>query len=354
MIERSSRERQAWAARLGISLAALDLFLESEVLDLHIDSFIWTRIFGYSLDSTHSRGGPFDHRFLGQVDIPRAREGGLSGATWVITTNPGRPGRNRERTFLKNLERLKRHLRESDGARHVRTEAEYRAARAEGLHAAFIGVQGANCLDHNPAKVRDLPALDLLRATLIHLTPSRLGQTSTPHISRLGSRGLTRRGAEMVEALNDAKVFVDLAHASKQTFFDAAKVNRADCPLLVTHTGVNGVHECWRNLDDAQIRLIAESGGVVGVIFESGFLSDSPPTVVDVVDHIEHVIRVGGEESVAIGTDYDGAIIPPRDLKSPLQMPRLVDEMLRRGWSEQRIKRVLAENALRVIREYRG
>src|SRR5690606_22263104 len=100
---RSDRER--YAAQLGISQAALDLYLASEVIDLHIDSFIWHRVFGYDLTRKHGRG------LLGglcysQADIPRVLKAGITGATCVIQTNPTRDGRGREQMFDDNLPQL--------------------------------------------------------------------------------------------------------------------------------------------------------------------------------------------------------------------------------------------------------
>ena len=90
------------ARELGISREAVDVYHESEVIDLHVDSFIWKRIFDYDLRKRHGHG-LFGARFYSQVDFPRILEAGLTGACWVITTNPFRPQKNREKTFKKNL-----------------------------------------------------------------------------------------------------------------------------------------------------------------------------------------------------------------------------------------------------------
>src|SRR3954471_8773694 len=95
-----------WARELGVSREAIDVYLASEVIDLHVDSFIWTRIFGYDLTARHDHG-LFGARFYSQVDFPRILEAGVTGATWVITTNPIRPPVDREATFTQNLARLK-------------------------------------------------------------------------------------------------------------------------------------------------------------------------------------------------------------------------------------------------------
>ena len=165
--------------------------------------------------------------------------------------------------------------------------------------------------------------------------------------------GLTSLGKDLVRLLNTHKVFVDLAHASRETFFDALSVHDKSQPLLVSHTGVNAVHRIWRNIDDDQIKAIADTGGVVGILFEKSFIGPNA-NVEGIVDHIEHVIRVTGEDHVALGSDFDGFIRPPRDLVEPYYIPRLVEEMLIRGWKEGRIGKVLGGNFLRALKLLRG
>jgi membrane dipeptidase len=127
-------------------------------------------------------------------------------------------------------------------------------------------------------------------------------------------------------------------------------------PPIVTHTGASGVHPHWRNLDDAQIRAIADRGGVVGVMYHMPFLGKSKGrgSLTRIVDHIEHVVRVGGEQCAALGSDWDGAITTPSDMPTCSELPRLVQEMLRRGFSEPRIRNVLGLNFLRCLRDLRG
>ena len=355
----SDRNRGAdpagWARELGISTEAVELYLGSDVIDLHIDSFIWTRIFGYDLRRRHRPALP-GARYLGQVDLPRVREARLSGATWVITTNPLRRASVRPEILAANLGRLRAILESvPEEVEIVRNAAEYRAARGRGRHAAFIGIQGGNALD------RDLDALDripedlVLRITLVHLSSSRLGATSAPGLFRR-DQGLSGFGRDFVRRLNEKRIFVDLAHINRRGFFDAARVHDPSQPLIVTHTGVRGVHPHWRNLDDEQLRAIAATGGTVGVIYHSSFLGDprSGRSSEAVLRHLGHIIATVGDDHASLGSDWDGAITPPRDLRSPLELPRLVEGMLRRGWSAERIGKILGGNFLRALAALRG
>jgi membrane dipeptidase len=214
----------------------------------------------------------------------------------------------------------------------------------------FLAVQGGNAFD-SAEDVRRAPAGDLLRVTLVHLTDSALGATSSPLGRSRGQGGLTAASRAMVEVLNERRILVDLAHASKRTFREALDVHDRSLPPVVTHTGVSGVRPSWRNLDDGQIRAIADRGGVVGIMYHRGFLGRPARRVgaEAIVRHLEHAIAVGGEDVAALGSDWDGLIVTPRDMPTALELPVLVDRMLARGWPEPRVRRVLGGNAVRLI-----
>jgi len=345
----------AWARSLGISREAVELYLATDVIDLHLDTFIWNRILRYDLRKRHGRG-LFGARFYGMVDFPRAREAGLTGATWVITTNPWRSAARRPEVLLENLRRFQAIFESVPHEfRVVRSVAEYRNARAEGLHGAFLGIQGGNALDRDGDCLDLIPDGLVLRVTLVHLSTSRLGVTSAPTWSRRGE-GLTALGKEYVQRLNAKRIFVDLAHVNREGFFDAVAVHDRTQPLLVTHSGVKGVTEHWRNLDDEQLRAVAATGGTVGVMYQSSFLGEPfwGGRAEAVVRHADHIVRTIGEDHVSLGSDWDGAICPPRDIATPLELPRLVELFLRHGWPAERIRKILGGNFLRVVEALRG
>jgi membrane dipeptidase len=350
------------------SPAAIELYRLCEVVDLHVESFVWTRLFGYDLTSQHGPG-PLGARYFLQADLPRLRSGGFSTVVLSIATNPVRRRGTRTEVLLRNLNRLQRIA--SDTSMSTR-------GSDSALLTPLVAVQGANAFD-SPEDVRLVPEGALLRVTLMHLTDSSLGATSSPLGRSRGRGGLTGAGGALVEALAERRILVDLAHASRRTFFDALAVldrcrprpgpvaNRRSSlptggteerqnvggplPPIVSHTGVSGVHPSWRNLDDHQIRAIADRGGVIGIMFHRGFLG-RPSWKVGaeaIVRHLEHAIKVGGEDVAALGSDWDGLIVTPRDMPTCLDLPVLVDRMLARGWREDRIRRVLGTNALRVI-----
>lgn len=355
----------ALARAHGVSVAAAELVCGSDLIDLHIDTFIPPRLplVRYDVAKRHDKvllGG----RFFGHLDIPRVVEGGLSGAMWSITTNPFRRASRRWVVFQKNLERLRAMVGAQGGRLElVRTAAEYRAARARGAHAVMIAIQGGNALEKAPAGLDSIPDPEgaaaglspIVRVTLVHLTNAAYGITSSPLRGWKGKRGLTDIGREFVRHLNARRVFVDLAHINAQGFWDAHAAHDKSQPLIATHTGVSGVKPHWRNLDDRQLKAIADTGGVIGVIFSRAFLKvrGGPGDAGMIVDHMAHVANVAGEDAVAIGSDYDGAIVPPPDLRSGASYVRLVQKMLDRGFSEERVRKTLGANFLRSFEHLR-
>jgi membrane dipeptidase len=272
----------------------------------------------------------------------------------VITTTPSRRKARRPGVFFKNLERLRGILASvADEVAVVRTVAEYRAARAAGKHAAWIGIQGGNALDGEPDALERIPDDLVIRITLVHLSSSGLGGTSAPGG---GDRPLTDAGRDMVRRMNARRVAVDLAHINRRGFFDALEAHDKSLPAIVTHTGVSGVHAHWRNLDDEQVKAIAATGGTIGVMYESSFLGCPKwgGRAQAIVDHLAHIIDVAGEDFASLGSDWDGAIVTPRDMPTCLELPKLVQLMLDRGWSHERIGKILGGNWLRTLSHLRG
>ena len=335
-------------ARHGVSAEAVEVLAACDVIDLHIDTFIPPRLFGYDLEREHGLG-LLRGRFFGHLDVPRIRRGGLTGAMWSITTNPFRSAASRLKVFERNLRRFEAFVAASDGALvFACTASEYEAAKAQGAHAVLLSIQGGNALSASAAGPAHVPGRRLVRVTLVHLTSSVFGSTSSPFSLLDRRRELTPAGARFIEQCDAERVFVDLAHIHRTAFWQAVDAHQPDLPLIATHTGVCGVRPHWRNLDDAQLRAIADSGGVVGIIFASQFLSrrGGPKDANMVVEHLEHVSRVAGDAAMAVGTDYDGAITPPHDLRNGTAYVRLVQTMLDRGWPFERIRGALGGNFL--------
>jgi membrane dipeptidase len=280
-------------------------------------------------------------------------EAGLTGVVLSMATNPFRAASRQTPALLRNLARLRTAIEHHpDQLTLVADHAGYRRAREEGRLACFLAVQGANALA-SPAALDRVPTALVSRITLLHLTASSLGSPSAPSARR--HRGLTAEGRAYVEALNARRILVDLAHISREGFWDALAVQDGSQPPIVSHTGVRGVHDHWRNIDDDQVRAIAERGGVIGIMFHSAFLGDRfwSGRADAVVRHVEHVVKAGGEDVVALGSDFDGLIVPPRDLRTIDRLPVLVQRMLDRGLTAEQVGKFLGGNYLRVVEAVR-
>lgn len=348
-----ARDSRTLLRRLGVSREALDLAASCDVLDLHVESFVWTRVLRYDVARRHGRG-LLGACFYSQADLPRLAEAGFSGVVMSVATNPLTRRRRRTGTFLRNLAELRAAVNRA-GRRFeiVADHASYVRARAAGRVAVLFAIQGGNALDSGDGDFERVPDDLVHRITLVHLSNSTLGATSSPWKARDG--GLTGFGRDAVRRLNARRILVDLAHASPRTFADALAVHDPALPAIVSHTGVAGVHPHWRNLDDAQVRAIAKTGGVVGILYHAPFLGQPllRGTAAGVAAHVAHAIAVGGDEHVALGSDWDGLIVTPRDMPTVLEWPLLVQRLLERRVPPESIRKVLGANYLRVLRAVR-
>ena len=221
------------------SQEALDLCHNSDLIDLHIDTFIPTRLFGYN-PLKRNKHTLLGRHFFAHLDLPRMEDSGVTGAMWSITTNPFRSAKSRWRIFQKNLTRLKGMVAQSQGnIAFVRSVEEYQQARSKGVHACMLSIQGGNALE--AASPRDIPDNLLTRVTVVHLTHSCYGTSSTPTHFFRRHKGLTPKGREFIHSLNQEKIFVDLAHIHPQSFWDALEIHDPDLPPIDTHTGVCGI-----------------------------------------------------------------------------------------------------------------
>ncbi len=345
-----------WARALGVSDAAVALWSASAPFDLHNDLYVPARLVGYDVHRWHRPRLPFG-AFFGHSDLPRLRAARMGAVTLDVATNPARRAARRAAVTLRNLERI-----QADLARHpadlalVSTASQARAAQAEGKLACFLGIQGGQAFQHDREALDRIPDI-IHRITLVHLTNSGIGSTSSPLGPDRG--GLTARGLELLEVMDARRILIDLAHINHAGFMHAVEVHArlpGRWPLVVTHTGVSAVQPHWRNVDDVQLRAVAATGGVVGIMLHTGFLAGRTlprcgPEVV--VRHLEHVLNVCGEAAGALGTDYDGMVVPPLGLTEVTALPRLVQAMLDRDWPEARVMAVLGGNAMRLVEAIR-
>ena len=318
------------------------------------------------LDPAAPRPEPPEDRFAGRypydhLDLPRARAGGLAGGLFASFVPPARGGATRPQPealaiVLSQVAILRRIARASGGAvRHCRTAAEVEAA-PPGTLAAVLHLEGADAIDPGLDALEALHAAGLRSLGLVwsHAnafaagTPFRAGATSED-----GGAGLTCAGRALVAACDDLGILLDTSHLNAAGLRDVARLSRR--PVIATHSNAHALAPTSRNLTDAQLDLIAGTGGVVGLNFGTSFLRADlrrdPDTGLDVMlRHLEHLLGRLGEGGVALGSDLDGAP-PPAAIGDTAGFARLVAALRAHGWGEALIARVARENWLRVLRD---
>jgi membrane dipeptidase len=325
--------------------SARALHAEAPALDLHADPLIWSRYLGYDLNKRHSP--PFPRaQFGGHIDVPRLLEGGVGGVFFGLVSIPALDW-NRGGTCSTQLELLEDAIAKSEGRlRLATTESDLDRARDEHAVAAFVGMEGAHSIEGKLENLEGFAKRGLRYLGLLHFSANDCGAPAFGWGAN-ADRGLSAFGHDVVKKAEDLGVIVDLAHINRKGFMDVCAI--AEKPMYVSHTGVAGAHDMWRNIDDEQLRTLANKGGAAGIIFAPQYLGRDG--IDAVVEHLEHILNVAGEDTPALGSDWDGFIRPTKGLEEASKLPSLTDALLARGHSPRVIKKILRENAARVLRE---
>jgi membrane dipeptidase len=316
-------------------------------IDLHADTLMWSRWMGYDLHAHHEP--PLPRAALGgHVDLPRMREGGMGAQFFGLFTLPiANRMHGPARIVNEQIDILEEAIGRHPGSvRLVRTAAEVDACQREGAIAALLGIEGAHALEGN---LDNLEAFARRGVRYLGFLWFRANEAGYPAYGpgKRDEGGLTPWGFELLRRCEAARVIVDLAHINRRGFLDACSV--ATRPPIVSHTGVLGAFDHWRNIDDAQLRAVADKGGVVGVIFCPRYVGGDG--LEPIIKHLRHILDVVGEDAPALGSDWDGFIVPTRQLSDPRGLPLLTDALLRAGIGERVIGKILRGNAMRVLAE---
>jgi membrane dipeptidase len=321
------------------------------------------------------------------TDIPRLRAGGVGAQFWSVYVPASLQGQAAVRTVLEQIDLVHRLVaRYPDTFALARTAAEVERIFKAGRIASMPGMEGGHAIDSSLAALRMMYALGVRYLTLTHSDnlPWADAATDTP---RLG--GLSAFGEEVVREMNRLGMLVDLSHVSPDTMDDALRVSRA--PVIFSHSSARAICDHPRNVPDDILTKLRANGGVVMVTFVPQFVApeagrlypqqleearrlralhpDDPAavqaglrewtrahpgpaaTLAMVADHIDHIRRVAGIDHVGLGSDFDGIETVPAGLEDVSKFPALTAELLRRGYSEAAVKKVLGQNVLRVMRE---
>ena len=323
-----------------LSVEARQVHDAATIIDLHADTpKLMSR--GYDVFRRHAPAWPIKN-YGGHVDVPRMCEGNLKAQFFALWTFPT-PERGCAADVHRQLDAL-------EAAATLRPESLALVTRADEVRAAspsvrlgFRGIEGGQALEGKIENLETFAKRGVRYLGLLHFSKNALGCPAFGY-GKDHSQGLSAFGLEVVDACARLGVLVDLAHLNRKGFMDA--VARRPGPLLVSHTGVAGVREHWRNIDDEQVKAVADSGGVVGIIFVPRFVGGHLEAV---VDHLLHVMKIGGEDAVALGSDWDGFVRPCTGLDDPSKLPQLTAALLSRGLAPSTIHKILGQNVLRVL-----
>ena len=313
------------------------------VLDLHADTPKLMHRGGWDIAARHERRRPRQVSLFGHVDLPRMRDGGIAAQVFGMWTWPY-PEKGCAASVHGQIDALTGAADRYPGELVFCVSADdVRRARREGRIAALAGIEGGQAIEGTIDHLRAFAARGVRTLGLVHFTRNAI---ASPAFG-LGrdEQGLSEFGREVVREMSRLGVIVDLAHINRAGFFDALEISRDPC--LVTHTGVSGVHQRWRNIDDDQIRAVAAKGGAIGIIFATQHLGGN--TIDRVVDHILHVIDVAGEDTPALGSDFDGFVTPAAGLEDASMLPALTAALVARGVALPALEKILGGNALRVL-----
>lgn len=233
----------------------------------------------------------------------------------------------------------------------ARSYADVVRNRAEGKISALFTVEDAVPLEGMIERVDEMYARGVRMAALLWNYENSLGFPNSPD-AREHAKPLKPFGREAVERMNELGIIVDVSHLSEGGFWDVADISRK--PFIASHSCARALCDHSRNLTDAQLRAVAEHGGIVGVNFNSGFLNgreDYTPNA-DIIRHMDYIRRKAGIESVALGSDFDG-IDCALELRDCAGLPSLAEAM-ERVFTDDEIDLISSKNALRVLRDTVG
>ncbi len=327
------------------------------VADLHADSLLWKR----NLLERSSRG---------EVDLPRLEDGNVAiQAFTLVTTSPrglniyknsddtdqiqllaiaqGWPPPTWSSPKMRAMyeaSRLHQFAEDSGGKLVIITsKSELRrflSTRTPGQVAGFLGTEGSQPLEGKLENLNDLFNAGIRMMAPTHFTDTAIGGAA----AGMNKGGLTDLGRQWVQELERRGIIIDLAHASPATLRDVTSI--ATRPLFVSHTGVKGTCNNPRNLSDDELRMVAKTGGVIGIgLWDTATCGKDAHATARA---IKYAVGIVGVDHVGLGSDFDGAVTTPFDASG---WALVTDALLQEGFSEQDIHKIMGENAVRVLLE---
>jgi membrane dipeptidase len=361
----------------AIAKRARQLHISSIVLDTHVDVTPNLQKPGWKFSDEHKEG---------HVDLPRLKKGGLDGLFFSIWMPGTVTGPKAVSDSIERIAAVHKLAEEMPNQVALCTTAEQvRQAHRQGKIAALIGMEGGHMINNSLPVLRMYAELGVRYLTLTHSVNTDWADSSS---NQPKHNGLTDFGKQVVQELNRLGVMVDISHVSDKTFFDALAVSRA--PMIASHSSCRALADHPRNMTDEMIKALAAKGGVIQITFVDGFIDNTaaqyslktwprmselmaqspgaeymdkireqiagefgPRPKVSwekIVQHIDHAVKLVGADHVGLGSDFDGADMP-EGMEDATHLPEITEALLRKGYRESDIKKILGENTLRVMAE---
>jgi len=317
------------------------------VVDLHTDSLMYARILGLNLSKRHRAPRGISNWKL-HTDVPKLKEGGVDAVFFGIVTHPW------------PRKAYSRALRSIDYARYVFEKnkeelllatmpADIQTARGAGKVAALLGVEGMHMLGGSLDRIEKFYGLGVRYITMAHFTSNRFAVSSadsTKEHAELGALGF-----EAVEVMNELGMMIDVSHTHTDLIAEVCRLSSQ--PVIVSHGAASALRPTFRNLTDEDIRNIAGTGGVIGLIYCAEWLAPrrSKPHLSVVVDHADHIKGLVGIDHIALGSDWDGLITTPDGMRDATDLPALTQLFFDRGYHADEVEKILGLNFMRVFRQ---
>lgn len=211
---------------------------------------------------------------------------------------------------------------------------------------AFLTVEEGGIIGNDMEKLNKLYEIGV---RLITLTWNFKNSIGYPNLKGFYDKGLTDFGKNVVETMNDKRIIIDVSHLSDKGFYDVNAISKK--PFIASHSNARAIANNPRNLTDDMLRILGNKGGITGLNFCPSFIDKSNISSIDyMIKHINYIVNIGGIESMAIGTDFDG-ITGNLEIKDISKMYLLKDRLVKEGYSEDKIEKIWYKNAERVIKE---
>jgi membrane dipeptidase len=288
----------------------------------------------------------------GHVDLPRLLESGVDLQIFAVYIQPEYKIERALHRALQVIDRFYKELHDHEDKMMLFTKvSDVREAEKHGKIAAMLSIEGGEAVEADLGILRMLHRLGLRAMTL---TWNERNQIADGAGEGRTKGGLTNFGVELVKEMNNIGMVVDVSHLSDPGFFDVIETTTK--PVIASHSNCRAICNHRRNLTDDMIKILADNGGVMGMNFSAAFVDENKEkaTLERVLDHVDHIVKVASVDHVGIGSDFDGIENTPKGLEDVTRMPYLTEGLLKRGYKEDDIRKILGENFLRVFSEVIG